>query len=30
VMPVTREELKTELKLSVGGRSADFFWVVER
>jgi uncharacterized iron-regulated protein len=30
VMPVTREELKTELKLSVEGRSADFFWVVER
>jgi hypothetical protein len=29
-MPVTRQELKAELKLPMEGRSADFFWVVER
>jgi uncharacterized iron-regulated protein len=30
VMPVTRQELKAELKLPMEGRSADFFWVVEQ
>jgi hypothetical protein len=29
-MPVTRQELKAELKLPTEGRSADFFWVVEQ
>jgi len=30
VMPVTKEELKAELKRPPETRSADFFWAVER
>ncbi|MBT8453117.1 MAG: ChaN family lipoprotein [Deltaproteobacteria bacterium] len=30
VLPVTKQELKAELKLPAQGRSADFFWAVEQ